>query len=448
MNEELQPPRLKRSLKLWHLIAYGIIIVQPTAPMGVYGVLMNIGHGHAVTAVLLAMVAMLLTAISYGRMARVYPSAGSAFTYVTEELSPRLGYIVGWATLLDYVLNPIICVIWCSEAARNVLPGVPYAFWVIGFTAMTTMLNTRGVQASSRLNILLSFGMSIVVLVFLGEAVKYILGSAHPTGAMWLQPFYDRQSFNSTALFRCTSVAVLTYIGFDGISTMAEEVENPRRNILLATVYTCIFIGLLSAIEVYLAQLAVPYRGALPDTLTDTAFVQVAMRVGGHSLFHILNATLLIANLGSALAAQFGAARVMYSMGRNGSLPKRLFGQINQRSHVPRNNVLILGAATVAGAFLLSYERGAELLNFGALIAFIAVNLAALVHYGFRSKEKVALPIAVPALGVLVCAFVWAHLSHGALLVGSIWLALGLLLAVGMRRTKGAADADQAQAAR
>src|SRR5665213_2172904 len=156
-------PRLRRTLTLRDLILYGVIVVQPVAPMSVFGVLSNRSHGHVVTTILIAMVAMLFTAISYGRMARVYPRAGSAFTYVSEELNPKLGYVVGWAMLMDYLLNPIICVIWCSQAARNVVPDVPYAFWVIGFALLSTYLNTRGIQTSSRVNAILTIAMSIVV---------------------------------------------------------------------------------------------------------------------------------------------------------------------------------------------------------------------------------------------------------------------------------------------
>src|ERR1700722_5457521 len=233
-----EAPQLQRSLKLWHLIVYGIIIIQPTAPMGIYGVVSNIAGGHVVTTILIAMVAMLFTAISYGRMARVYPRAGSAFSYVSEELNPKLGYVVGWAMLMDYLLNPIICVIWCSQAARNVVPGVPYWFWVISFALLSTYLNTRGIQTSSRVNAILSIAMSLVVILFLGEGVRYILSVVHPSAGDLLRPFYDRSTFSTSVVLRGTSVAVLPYIGFDGISTMAEEVENPRRNILLATVFT------------------------------------------------------------------------------------------------------------------------------------------------------------------------------------------------------------------
>ena len=430
-------PHLRRSLKLWHLVIYGIIIVQPTAPMGIYGVVSNIAHGHVAAAVLIAMFAMLLTAVSYGRMARVYPRAGSAFSYVSEELNPRLGYIVGWAMLMDYILNPIICVIWCSEAARNFEPRVPYLFWVVAFALLSTFLNTRGIQTSSRVNAVLSIVMSLVVVLFLGEGVRYILAVVHPTGADLLHPFYNPTTFVPSALFHGTSVAVLTYIGFDGISTMAEEVENPRRNILIATVLTCLIIGVLSMAEVYVAQLAWPARQPFPPNMVDTAFVFVASRVGGPFLFKLLNATLLVANMGSCIAAQFGASRLMYGMGRSNSLPAKIFGAIDPRHQVPRNNVLIVGAIALGGALLLSYEQGAELLNFGAFIAFIGVNIAALVHYKFRSKEKVAFPFLIPAVGAAVCAFIWWNLSVNAKILGVAWIIVGVLVAWAMRKSKG-----------
>ena len=436
-------PRLQRSLKLWHLIVYGIIIIQPTAPMGIYGVVSNIARGHVVTTIAIAMVAMLFTAISYGRMARVYPRAGSAFNYVSEELNPKLGYVVGWAMLMDYLLNPIICVIWCSQAARNIVPGVPYAFWAIAFALLFTYLNTRGIQTSGRVNAILSIAMSLVVVLFLGEAVRYILAAVHPTAHDLLRPLYDPATFSTATVFQGTSVAVLTYIGFDGISTLAEEVENPRRNILLATVLTCLIIGILSMVEVYVAQIAWPADQPFPASMVDTAFVHVAARIGGTFLFQLLNATLLIANMGSGIAAQFGASRLMYSMGRDRSLPPKIFAAIHPRHLVPLNNVLVVGAIALVGAFLLTYERGAELLNFGAFIAFIGVNAAALVHYKFRSKEKVAFPLLIPAMGILVCAFIWIHLSHNAQILGVLWIGVGVVLAWYMRKSKNSALQSQ-----
>jgi len=427
-------PGLRRSLKLWHLIVYGIIIIQPTAPMGIYGVVSNEAGGHVVTTILIAMVAMLFTAFSYGRMARVYPSAGSAYTYVGKELNPLLGYVVGWSMLMDYLLNPIICVIWCSAAAQNVVPGIPYAAWAVAFAFLFTVLNLRGVKTSGRMNGILALGMSIVVVIFLAESVRYIALVLRPMVGQWLVPFYDPATFTPLRVMRGTSIAVLTYIGFDGISTMSEEVENPRRNILLATVATCLVIGILSAVEVYVAQLIWPAHTPFPESMVDTAYVFVAKRVGGNFLFQLLNGTLLIATIGSGMAAQFGAARLLYGMGRANALPSRVFAAIDARTGIPRNNVLVVGACALLGAFLLTYQSGAELLNFGAFIAFMGVNAAALVHYKFRSAEKVFLPAAMPFLGFVVSAFIWLNLNHKAQLLGTVWILVGIALYYIMRR--------------
>jgi len=437
---EAAPPHLKRSLKLWHLIAYGIVIIQPTAPMGIYGVVSNVARGHVVTTILIAMVAMLFTAVSYGRMARVYPSAGSAYTYVGREINPLAGYIVGWSMLMDYLLNPIVCAIWCSAAARNILPSIPYASWAVAFVLLFTLLNLRGVQASGRINAALAIGMSLVVVVFFAYAIRYLAFIARPVGGQWLTPFYNPSTFSPSLLFRGTSIAVLTYIGFDGISTMSEEVENPRRNIMLATVFTCLIVGILSAVEVYIAQLAWPYHAPFADAFVDTAYVHVARRIGGAFLFQLLNATLLIANIGSGITAQFGAARLLYGMGRGDALPRRFFGALSPKTAIPRNNVLLVGAVTLLGVFLLTYQRGAELLNFGAFIAFIGVNAASLIHYRFRSSEKVLLPLAIPLAGIIVCAFIWLNLGRNAQVLGSLWIAFGLLLYWVRRRRSGAAS--------
>jgi len=406
--------------------------------MGIYGVVSNAARGHVVTTILIAMVAMLLTAVSYGRMARIYPSAGSAYTYVGHEIHPMAGYVVGWSMLMDYMLNPIICVIWCSAAALNVFPQIPYAAWALAFGILFTGLNLIGVQASSRVNAVLALGMGIVVVIFLAFGIHYIALVARPTGYAWLAPFYDPATFNAGRLLHGTSLAVLTYIGFDGISTMSEEVENPQRNIMLATVLTCLAIGVLSAVEVYVAQLAVPWKSAFPESIVDTAFVHVAQRVGGRFLFQLLNATLLIANLGSGIAAQFGAARLLYGMGRANALPRRFFGAVSPRTNIPRNNVLLLGLITLVGAFLLTYEKGAELLNFGAFIAFIGVNAAALIHYKFRSKEKVFLAATIPIAGIAICTFIWLNLSRNAKLLGAGWVVVGLIVYLLMRGRRAA----------
>jgi putrescine importer len=425
-------PRLRRALSLWDLILYGIIVIQPTAPMSIFGVLSERGRGHVVTAILIAMVAMLFTAISYGRMARVYPSAGSAFTYVGQEINPALGYVTGWSMVMDYMLNPIICTIWCSQQANVFAPGVPYAFWAVFFAGLFTWLNILGIKASARINAAMATGMGVVIAIFFVVAARYIFGHPHADPGFFSRPFYDPETFHWNGLFGCTSIAVLTYIGFDGISTLSEEAENPRRNILLATVFTCLAIGVLSAVEVYAAQLLWPASQPFPKV--ETAFVSAAGRAW-LPLFGIVGGTLLVANFGSGLGAMIGAARLLYGMGRSNALPKSFFGVIDPKRHIPRNSVLFVGAVTVIGAFLMNFDLGAEMLNFGALIAFMGVNLAAFTHYFLRGEEKKMTHFFPPLLGFLICLALWLHLGHTAKIAGAVWMAVGI--AFGAWRTRG-----------
>src|SRR5271154_912247 len=355
------PVQLRRVLGLFDLIIIGIVIIQPIAPMGIYGVISNEARGHVVTTILIAMVAMLFTAISYGKMARAYPSAGSAYTYVGQEIRPSLGYVTGWAMVMDYILNPLICTIICSKLTQNILPFMPYWLLAIGFAGAFTLLNLRGVKTSARINDVLAAGMSIVVVIFFVFVVRFIWGMHEYGAGFFTQPFYNPETFSFGAVFRGTSIAVLTYIGFDGISTFSEEVENPRRNIMLATVGVCLLVGVLSALEVYAAQLVWGSK-PFPQDKVESAFPLVAQQVGGFFLFHLLNFTVLIANIGSGMGSQLAAGRLLYGMGRNDAIPKWFFGKLQEKRRVPTNNIILIGAVALMGAFLITYDQGAELL--------------------------------------------------------------------------------------
>ncbi len=400
MTSTVEAPRLRRTLTLWNLVIIGIVIIQPIAPMGIFGVVNNAAKGHVVTTILIAMVAMLFTAISYGMLARVYPSAGSAYTYVGQEIHAGLGYLTGWAMVMDYILNPLICTI--------------------------LLLNLRGVKTSARINDVLAGAMTIVVIVFFAYVVRFLI-QLHSYGpGFFTKPFYHPATFNLGLIFHGTSIAVLTYIGFDAISTFSEEVENPRKNILLATVLVCVVTGVLASLEVYAAQLVWGTK-LFPEDQVESAFPLVARQAGGLFLFQLLNFTILVANIGSGMGAQLAAARLLYGMGRTDALPKSIFGKITAKSHIPANNVILIGVIALAGSFLLTYERGAEMLNFGAFIAFMGVNAEAFVHYFLRAEKKTAWNLLWPVLGFAICAYIWWTLSMPAKVLGSVWIAVGLI---------------------
>ncbi len=333
---------------------------------------------------------------------------------------------------MDYIVNPLICTIWCAGQAHQFAPGIPIWGWKIFFAVVFTLLNLQGIKTSARVNAAMAAAMSVVVVVVFVMAGRYIFGHPHSEPGFFTRPFYDPATFTVSGLFGCTSLAVLTYIGFDAISTLSEEAENPKRNVMLATVMTCLVIGLLSAAEVYVAQLVWPASRPFPDQ--DTAYVYAAALTWA-PLFKIVGLTLLVANFGSGLGAQIGAARLLYGMGRSNALPKSFFAKVDAKHHVPRNNVIFIGVIVLTGSFFLTYGRGIELLNFGALIAFMGVNAAAFVRYYARASEKKLWNLIPPVLGFVICLALWLNLSRPAQIVGGIWMVAGILF--GAWKTRG-----------
>ncbi len=428
-------PRLRRTLTLWDLIFYGIVLIQPIAPVPLYGVAQKLSDGHFVTIILIALFAMLITAVSYGRMGALYPTAGSAYTYVGKGLNPHLGFLAGWAMILDYLLQPLINTVWMATALHErYLHQVPFVAWAAVIAGIMTVLNLAGVKSSARANKVLLAIMSVVVVFFVILAIRYLYGGQGWAGLFSMQPLYDPKTFNSHKILTATSFAALTYIGFDGVTTLAEDVENPKRNVLLAVVLTCIFAGVCSGIEAYLGARVWPDWRAFPNL--ETAFMDICSRVGGVVLFNAMAAILIVAAFGSGLTGTLGAARLLFGMGRDGVLPKKFFGQLKPGTSTPTNNILLIGAISFAGAVVLNYigsayQHAGELLNFGAFLAFMGVNFACFWQFSVTRQSgyqrRLLQDAILPLIGFLFCGLIWFNLNIIAKTVGGIWFAVGIL---------------------
>lgn len=428
-------PRLRRTLTLWDLIFYGIVLIQPIAPVPLYGVAQKLSDGHFVTIILIALFAMLITAVSYGRMGALYPTAGSAYTYVGKGLNPHLGFLAGWAMILDYLLQPLINTVWISTALHErYLQQVPYIAWAALIAGIMTVLNLAGVKSSARANKVLLAVMSVVVVFFIVLAVKFLYGGQGWAGLLSTEPFYNPKTFNAHKLLTATSFAALTYIGFDGVTTLAEDVENPKRNVLLAVVLTCIFAGVCSGVEAYLGARVWPDWRSFPEE--TTAFMDICRRVGGALLFNAMGAILIVAAFGSGLTGTLGAARLLFGMGRDGVLPKKFFGYLKPGSSTPTYNILLIGGLAFLGAVLLNYigsayEHAGELLNFGAFLAFMGVNFACFWQFSVTlqpgHKRRLVRDAILPLIGFLFCGVIWFNLNIIAKTVGGIWFAIGIL---------------------
>jgi putrescine importer len=419
----------KRVLSLRDLVVFGIAFVGPTAPYSMFGLATVKSQGHLPLVYLIAMIAMSFTAFSYGRMAAAFPQAGSTYSYAAHALNPTVGFFAGWAMILDYILIPMLSVIFVGLTAQKVWPEIPYAVWVLLTALVITAINLRGIQMTSRANYLMNAIMFASLIWFIVVATRALWVGVGEGTLLSTRPFYNPETFSFNEVIGATSLAVLSFIGFDGVTTLAEDAKDPRRDIGRATILVCLIAGGLFVIESYLGQMVWPdFRTFSP---VETAFMDIGKLVGGPGLFYFLSFVLVVAGLASAITGQASASRLLFGMGRDRLLPYRLFGYVHPKLGTPIYSVLLMGGIHLAGALILKYTEAAELVNFGAFLGFIAVNVCVIRHYWLRLNERegrlVISHLLLPLSAAAICIYIWMHLSLFAMALGGLWLVVGLL---------------------
>jgi putrescine importer len=421
-------PHLKRVLGLWDLIYYGVILTSPIAAVPLFGEGQVLSHGHTVLTLLVAMVAMSVTAVSFGRMAAIYPSSGSVYTYVSRELNPHIGFVIGWAMFLEYLFQPIQNALYAVLTVERMIPRVSFAILAALCVGLITIMTVQGIRFTARTNEVLLGFMMLVTTIFLVEATRFIL--FHHAGLVSLQPVYNPATFNLRALAAGTSLAALVFIGFDGVSVLAEEVKNPKRNVLLAIVLVVLFTGLFSGLQVYLAQRVMPDYATQYDH-PETAFMDVARIASGPLLFGAYGVMLLVSSIACGLAGHVGASRLLYCMGRDDVLPKKVFGYLSPKKSNPIYCVWIVGILAYIGVVTIPWEHAAEVVTFGALLAFMGVNASALRRFWFSpeavGRRNFFVDAFVPGFGIVFCFVLLISLQTWTKWAGIIWLVVGIL---------------------
>jgi putrescine importer len=422
-----EPQRLKRLLTLRDLIVYGMIILQVVGPLPTFGFLAQRSNNHAVLTALIAMLPMVITAISYGRMAYLYPMAGSAYTYVGRSLNPHLGFLVGWAMFLDYWMILLISALIPALAIQRLLPSAPLPLLSLLIIVAMTGLNLRGIRATLRVNQLLLVIAGAAVAVFIILAIRYLVAKGGWSGLLSLTPIYDRTTFNPRTILSGISLAAITYIGFDGVTTLAEDSINPKRDMVVATVLVAGIIGFLCVVELYFLQSVMPdWRSADPNT----SYLDVMGIVGGPILFTTFLIIMSVSQFGSGFSIQVNVARLLYGMGRDNVLPRSLFGYLSPRRQNPSRNILFVGVLAFLGTCFVPFEQALDLLNFGAFLGFMGVNAACLwsyyLHPPAAHRRHLMWDLLVPGAGFIGCLVFWIGLPQRAKIVGALWLLVGL----------------------
>jgi putrescine importer len=433
VSEAAGAPGFKPVLSVWALVLFGLAFVGPTAPYTFFGVGSVKSHGHFALVYLIAMLAVSFTAVSYGRMAAAFPEAGSTYAYASRAIHPAMGYLAGWVMILDYLLMPMLCVIIAAVTSSKLVPGVPYRAWVLVTAAVITGINLCGIEMTSRATVVFNAVLSISIVWFVGAAVRSLLHGVGQGTLLSLKPFYNPSDFSIAAVMSATPIAVLSFLGFDGISTLAEDAKDPQKNVARATVVVCFVAGAIFILQTYLGQLIWPdYQTFHP---IETAFSDIGRLIGGPALF-LLIAFLVIAQAwASGITSQASASRLLFGMARDGRLPHRLFGYVHPVWRTPIYSVMLMGAIACVGALVLDLDKSAELVNFGACLGFMAVNVSVLGHYFFRLRQRSGTQflanLVCPSIGFAICFYIWLSVSPLAMRVGTVWTAVGIIYLAG-----------------
>lgn len=438
--------RLQRTLSLGSVVLFGIAYMTPIIVLGTFGILAQSTAGMVPAAYLAALVAMFFTAMSYGRMAAAFPVAGSAYSYVRKAISPKLGFIAGWAVLLDYLFLPMA--IWLIGAAylASAFASIPQWIWVLAFIGITSAINIIGLKLANGINALLMLVQFLVLVAFVALCVHYIGGDA--STPLWsIKPFFNGD-MQMPLIMSGAAIACYSFLGFDAVSTLTEETRDARRTIPRAIMLITLIGGLIFVGVSYFVQVAHP---SFQFDNVDSAAYEIARNIGGDLFVSIFLIGLIVGQFASGLSAQASGSRLLFAMGRDGVLPKSFFGTLHERFGTPVNSILLCAVVALL-ALKLDVTTSTSFINFGAFLAFSLVNLSVIFHYWIGGEKKglreLVLFLVFPFIGLVADLWLMVSLDHLAVYLGLSWLAIGVVyLAVltgGFRRQPPEMDFQEA----
>ena len=418
---------LKRSLTLTDLVVYGMIFMIPIAPFGVYGYVNAEAPGMVPLAYIIGMVAMVFTALSYGSMARAFPVAGSVYSYAQRGLNQHVGFIAGWLMLLDYLLIPPLLYVYAAMALNHLYPDIPKVGFILAFLVSATFVNLRGITFTARMNIVFLLAQLVVLGIFLFYAWT-ALHNGGGNGELTLAPLYNPQTFNFALLMQAVSIAVLSFLGFDAISTLAEEIKgDPGRSVGKAALITLVVMGTIFVVQTWIAT---DLAAGLGFKSADTAFYEIAELAAGSWLATLTAVTTALSwGIALAVTSQSAVSRLLFGMARDGKLPK-ILARVHPKHNTPYMSIYLVAVLSllICYLFINSVDTLTSLVNFGALSGFMLLHLTVINYYWRRQKSgQVVRHLICPVIGFIIVAAIMVNMGVDAQKLGLIWIALGLV---------------------
>src|SRR6478736_5907726 len=413
---------------MWAIVGLGLGYMTPMTVFDTFGIVSEETNAVVPLAYLFALVAMVFTAISYGRMTRVYPSAGSAYTYASESIHPNFGFLVGWSSLLDYLLLPMVNAVIGRAYFESFFPAAPSWVFVVVYVALITALNYLSMKGTSRINGILVVFQVVMIAAFVVLAWIALRNGMGEGTIFTLDPLYH-EGVQMSAVVAGATVVCFSFIGFDAITMYSEEAKTPS-TVPKAIVLALLIGGVIFFVAAWFSQSVFPTLEGFEVT-EESTLPQMALKVGGQFFKILFVSAALAAVVASSLSSHASVSRMIYVMGRNGR------GRI-PRFLTPTHAVLIVGIVSLL-AVKFTLEFVASMINFGALIAFTVVNLTVIVFYAWRLKQRrtpkeIFRNIVLPFIGMCLTGVLWINLHFEALRNGLIWLAIGIILLLYMTR--------------
>jgi amino acid transporter len=427
---------LKRSLSLFDLLVYGLVFIVPITPVGTFGIVFNASHGMVPLVYIVGLVAMVFVALSYMSMAAAFPVAGSVYSYTSRSLGSVVGFFTGWAILLDYIFIPTISYVVCAIAIQSVFPAFSEPLCIAVMVVAATIVNYFGIETTARTSFVL-LGFQLAILLIFG-ATCWVAIAHHVAGAhfSWA-PLYNPAELTPAVIFGALSLAVLSFLGFDAISTLSEESRHGSPMIARATMLSlCVAAGLFIA-QTWIASLFVLDRTSLPaGAATNAAMYDVAAQAGGPGLKFLLAVPgIFISALAGAVAAQAATARILFGMARDGLLPRAL-AHVDPTRKVPERALLLVSGVTLVAGIALAgrLELLASMVSFGALLGFLVLQVAVVVHFMWRERSRNWLRhLVAPAIGFAIIGYVLWNAELNAKAAGAMWMTVGIVTFITLR---------------
>ncbi|MFJ7724577.1 APC family permease [Neobacillus sp. NPDC097160] len=425
MKGETENRELKRTLGFFSVFVLGLSLMVPTTVFIVFGLASDATNGHVPLVYIIATVAMLFTVLSYANMVRVYPRAGSAYTYVQQAFNSNLGFFIGWGTLFDYIFFPIVYVLSITIYLEPLFPGIPVWIWVLAIVLTITLANIFNVKIAVSFSMLLLVLQLSIAVVFVALLIKFQLNASAPLFS-W-EPFMPH-NLSLPVILSGTVILAYNFIGLDAVSTLAEETHNPVKTIPKAMISIALFIGIMYTAVSYFMQIPFPDISIFSNV--DAVTFEIADKIGGMLVASVFLGILIFSVIVGGVSAQMGISRLLYAMGRDNVLPKQVFGYLHPRTRIPVFNIVISGVISMTAVFL-TLDTAISIISFGAYTAFTFVNLSVIRHYIIKNKmrsiKSIIHYLVFPIIGILFIALLWSHISEIAIVLGLLWNCIGFI---------------------